>query len=208
VLSAKTSWFGGKFFYSKWCSYIYVDLFLIFGARALNCQGLPQPFPEVLAVSLRYGDYPMLPNRSQHERDPWYQWDHSELRMNWGEPVRKGLPFPSSHFLVFSRGVFLSAHGAFLAKLFCSREQGPVIWDLKFCIWYTGWNLPAYPKPCVLWPLCGSCLTYYLCWSQHSSLRLALVCLGPGSEYCPKKGIASLKPCIRLCPFQIACGLS
>ena len=83
-----------------------------------------EPYPD---DGMGYGDYPMLPNRSQHERDPWYQWDHSELRMNWGEPVRKGLPFPSSHFLVFSRGVFLSAHGAFLAKLFCSREQGPVI---------------------------------------------------------------------------------
>ncbi|KAM8889725.1 NADH dehydrogenase [ubiquinone] 1 beta subcomplex subunit 8, mitochondrial [Synchiropus splendidus] len=34
-----------------------------------------------------YGDYPMLPNRSQHERDPWYQWDHPDLRRNWGEPM-------------------------------------------------------------------------------------------------------------------------
>lgn len=31
---------------------MYVDLFLIFGMRAFNCQGLLQPFPEVVAVSL------------------------------------------------------------------------------------------------------------------------------------------------------------
>lgn len=35
-----------------------------------------------------YGDYPKLPDRSQHERDPWYEWDHTDLRRNWGEPVR------------------------------------------------------------------------------------------------------------------------
>ncbi|XP_028285934.1 NADH dehydrogenase [ubiquinone] 1 beta subcomplex subunit 8, mitochondrial [Parambassis ranga] len=34
-----------------------------------------------------YGDYPKLPERSQHERDPWYQWDHPDLRRNWGEPM-------------------------------------------------------------------------------------------------------------------------
>ncbi|XP_076616132.1 NADH dehydrogenase [ubiquinone] 1 beta subcomplex subunit 8, mitochondrial [Chaetodon auriga] len=34
-----------------------------------------------------YGDYPQLPDRSQHERDPWYQWDHPDLRRNWGEPL-------------------------------------------------------------------------------------------------------------------------
>ncbi|XP_054899239.1 NADH dehydrogenase [ubiquinone] 1 beta subcomplex subunit 8, mitochondrial [Poeciliopsis prolifica] len=34
-----------------------------------------------------YGDYPKLTNRSQHERDPWYQWDHPDLRRNWGEPM-------------------------------------------------------------------------------------------------------------------------
>lgn len=35
----------------------------------------------------RFGDYPKLPDRSQHERDPWYSWDHPDLRRNWGEPV-------------------------------------------------------------------------------------------------------------------------
>ncbi|XP_056881931.1 NADH dehydrogenase [ubiquinone] 1 beta subcomplex subunit 8, mitochondrial [Takifugu flavidus] len=34
-----------------------------------------------------YGDYPKLPDRSQHERDPWYKWDHPDLRRNWGEPM-------------------------------------------------------------------------------------------------------------------------
>lgn len=42
----------------------------------------------VLSVSHRYGDYPMLPNKSIHERDPWYQWDQPDVRRNWGEPVR------------------------------------------------------------------------------------------------------------------------
>lgn len=39
-------------------------------------------------VCHRYGDYPMLPKRSAHERDPWYQWDQPDIRHNWGEPVR------------------------------------------------------------------------------------------------------------------------
>uniref|UniRef100_A0A3Q3IHK9 NADH dehydrogenase [ubiquinone] 1 beta subcomplex subunit 8, mitochondrial n=2 Tax=Monopterus albus TaxID=43700 RepID=A0A3Q3IHK9_MONAL len=34
-----------------------------------------------------FGDYPKLPERSQSERDPWYQWDHPDLRRNWGEPM-------------------------------------------------------------------------------------------------------------------------
>ena len=32
-----------------------------------------------------YGDYPKLPDRSQQERDPWYDWEHPDLRLNWGE---------------------------------------------------------------------------------------------------------------------------
>lgn len=40
-----------------------------------------------LSLLPRFGDYPQLPNRSQHERDPWYSWDHPDLRRNWGEPV-------------------------------------------------------------------------------------------------------------------------
>jgi len=34
-----------------------------------------------------FGDYPALPDRSQSERDPHYQWDDPELRRNWGEPM-------------------------------------------------------------------------------------------------------------------------
>ncbi|KAG7261621.1 hypothetical protein CRUP_000967 [Coryphaenoides rupestris] len=34
-----------------------------------------------------YGDYPQLPDKSQQERDPWYRWDHPDLRRNWGEPM-------------------------------------------------------------------------------------------------------------------------
>ncbi|XP_028937362.1 NADH dehydrogenase [ubiquinone] 1 beta subcomplex subunit 8, mitochondrial [Ornithorhynchus anatinus] len=43
-----------------------------------------KPYPD---DGMGYGDYPMLPNRSQHERDPWYEWDHPDLRLNWGEPM-------------------------------------------------------------------------------------------------------------------------
>ncbi|XP_077481165.1 NADH dehydrogenase [ubiquinone] 1 beta subcomplex subunit 8, mitochondrial [Stigmatopora argus] len=34
-----------------------------------------------------FGDYPKLPDRSQHERDPWYEWDHPDLRRNHGETL-------------------------------------------------------------------------------------------------------------------------
>jgi len=34
-----------------------------------------------------YGDYPKLPDKSQAEGDPWYTWDHPDLRRNWGEPM-------------------------------------------------------------------------------------------------------------------------
>lgn len=40
-----------------------------------------------LPVSHRYGDYPKLPDKSLHERDPWYQWDQPDMRHNWGQPV-------------------------------------------------------------------------------------------------------------------------
>ncbi|KAM9837797.1 NADH dehydrogenase [ubiquinone] 1 beta subcomplex subunit 8, mitochondrial [Aulostomus maculatus] len=34
-----------------------------------------------------FGDYPKLPDISQHERDPGYKWDYPDLRRNWGEPI-------------------------------------------------------------------------------------------------------------------------
>ncbi|KAJ8406793.1 hypothetical protein AAFF_G00297090 [Aldrovandia affinis] len=43
-----------------------------------------EPYPE---DGMGFGDYPKLPDRSQHERDPWYSWDHPDLRRNWGEPM-------------------------------------------------------------------------------------------------------------------------
>ncbi|XP_022424757.1 NADH dehydrogenase [ubiquinone] 1 beta subcomplex subunit 8, mitochondrial isoform X1 [Monodon monoceros] len=43
-----------------------------------------EPYPD---DGMGYGDYPKLPDRSQQERDPWYDWDHPELRLNWGEPM-------------------------------------------------------------------------------------------------------------------------
>ncbi|ELW72783.1 NADH dehydrogenase [ubiquinone] 1 beta subcomplex subunit 8, mitochondrial [Tupaia chinensis] len=36
---------------------------------------------------MRYGDYLTLPDSSQQERDPWNDWDHADLRLNWGEPI-------------------------------------------------------------------------------------------------------------------------
>ncbi|KAG5262751.1 hypothetical protein AALO_G00278470 [Alosa alosa] len=43
-----------------------------------------QPYPD---DGMGFGDYPKLPDRSQSERDPWYSWDHPDLRRNWGEPM-------------------------------------------------------------------------------------------------------------------------
>merc|ERR1712212_589584 len=34
-----------------------------------------------------FGDYPKMEDRSQHQRDPWYTWDHPDLRRNWNEPM-------------------------------------------------------------------------------------------------------------------------
>ncbi|XP_060950874.1 NADH dehydrogenase [ubiquinone] 1 beta subcomplex subunit 8, mitochondrial [Limanda limanda] len=84
---------------------------LVSGSRAasgLTKDGLPGAFPqtpaEKAAAAKKYnmtlaeyepypdkgegfGDYPKLQDRSQHERDPWYKWDHPDLRRNWGEPM-------------------------------------------------------------------------------------------------------------------------
>ncbi|XP_063291287.1 NADH dehydrogenase [ubiquinone] 1 beta subcomplex subunit 8, mitochondrial [Pelobates fuscus] len=43
-----------------------------------------EPYPD---DGMGFGDYPKLPDKSQQERDPWYQWDHPDLRRNWGEPM-------------------------------------------------------------------------------------------------------------------------
>ncbi|NXG53242.1 NDUB8 dehydrogenase, partial [Psilopogon haemacephalus] len=43
-----------------------------------------EPYPD---DGFGYGDYPKLPNKSLHERDPWYQWDQPDMRHNWGEPM-------------------------------------------------------------------------------------------------------------------------
>ncbi|XP_043912418.1 NADH dehydrogenase [ubiquinone] 1 beta subcomplex subunit 8, mitochondrial [Protopterus annectens] len=43
-----------------------------------------EPYPD---DGMGYGDYPKLPDRSQQERDPWYSWDHPDLRRNWGETM-------------------------------------------------------------------------------------------------------------------------
>ncbi|KAH0624371.1 hypothetical protein JD844_031774 [Phrynosoma platyrhinos] len=43
-----------------------------------------EPYPD---DGMGYGDYPKLPDRSQQERDPWYDWDHPDLRRNHGETM-------------------------------------------------------------------------------------------------------------------------
>nr|XP_020646906.1 NADH dehydrogenase [ubiquinone] 1 beta subcomplex subunit 8, mitochondrial [Pogona vitticeps] len=43
-----------------------------------------EPYPD---DGMGYGDYPKLPNKSQHERSPYYDWDHSDLRRNYGQPM-------------------------------------------------------------------------------------------------------------------------
>ncbi|KAM9011299.1 NADH dehydrogenase [ubiquinone] 1 beta subcomplex subunit 8, mitochondrial [Ara ararauna] len=43
-----------------------------------------EPYPD---DGFGYGDYPKLPDKSHHERDPWYQWDQPDMRHNWGEPM-------------------------------------------------------------------------------------------------------------------------
>lgn len=39
-----------------------------------------------LGDGVGYGDYPKFPDRSQQERDPWCDWNHPNLMLNWGEP--------------------------------------------------------------------------------------------------------------------------
>ena len=76
-----------------------VTWFLISEMRRLCIVGGSQSRVQKFLLSLRYGDYPKLPDRSQQERDPWYDWDHPDLRLNWGEPVRE--PCPICPFFLF-----------------------------------------------------------------------------------------------------------
>ncbi|XP_063817492.1 NADH dehydrogenase [ubiquinone] 1 beta subcomplex subunit 8, mitochondrial [Pseudophryne corroboree] len=43
-----------------------------------------KPYPD---DGMGYGDYPMLPDKSQEENDPWYSWDYPVIRRNFGEPM-------------------------------------------------------------------------------------------------------------------------
>ena len=76
-----------------------VTWFLISEMRRLCIVGGSQSHVQKFLLSLRYGDYPKLPDHSQQERDPWYDWDHPDLRLNWGEPVRE--PCPICPFFLF-----------------------------------------------------------------------------------------------------------
>lgn len=37
--------------------------------------------------NMGYSDCPKLPDHSWQERDPWYDWDRPDLRLNWDEPM-------------------------------------------------------------------------------------------------------------------------
>uniref|UniRef100_A0A8D2CK35 NADH dehydrogenase [ubiquinone] 1 beta subcomplex subunit 8, mitochondrial n=1 Tax=Sciurus vulgaris TaxID=55149 RepID=A0A8D2CK35_SCIVU len=55
-----------------------------------------EDYESYLDDGMGYGDHPELPDRSQHERDPWYDWDHTHLRLNWGDPTEE--PEPVVHY--------------------------------------------------------------------------------------------------------------
>lgn len=186
VLSTKRSWFGVS---SSIQSEVVVSvaLSLIFEARALNSpRTLTALSRSSCCLSLRYGDYPKLPDRSQQERDPWYDWDHPDLRLNWGEPVRKPLPIllPLS-FLMCSWNSLFSSNAAFLLSF--SAQGSRVQWDLKLYMWQTGWNLQEYPRSVYC--------DHWACPAWASICKAGPVCLRSGSEnIAPKECSASLKP--------------
>ncbi|XP_008577349.1 PREDICTED: NADH dehydrogenase [ubiquinone] 1 beta subcomplex subunit 8, mitochondrial isoform X2 [Galeopterus variegatus] len=89
-----------------------------------------EPYPD---DGMGYGDYPKLPDRSQQERDPWYAWDHQELRLNWGEPIHWNLdmyirnrvdtsPSPVSWNIMFKH---LFGFVAFMMFMFWLGENYP-----------------------------------------------------------------------------------
>ncbi|TRY86890.1 hypothetical protein DNTS_009015 [Danionella cerebrum] len=66
------------------------------------------------------GDYPMLPNRSQHERDPYYEWDNTQMRRNWGEPcctINDIVMSAYAHYMLLNKGFKADGGGKMLKKL-------------------------------------------------------------------------------------------
>ncbi|XP_029312308.1 NADH dehydrogenase [ubiquinone] 1 beta subcomplex subunit 8, mitochondrial [Cottoperca gobio] len=82
-----------------------------------------------------YGDYPMLPDRSQHERDPWYKWDHPDLRRNWGEPMHW-------NFDMFIRNRVDTSHTPVPWSSMCKQLFGFI--GFMLFMFYLGEKFPSY----------------------------------------------------------------
>ncbi|KAM9336270.1 NADH dehydrogenase [ubiquinone] 1 beta subcomplex subunit 8, mitochondrial [Symphorus nematophorus] len=82
-----------------------------------------------------FGDYPKLPDRSQHERDPWYQWDHPDLRRNWGEPMH-------FNFDMFIRNRVDTSPSPVPWSTMCKQLFGFI--GFMLFMFYLGENFPAY----------------------------------------------------------------
>ncbi|KAM4623851.1 NADH dehydrogenase [ubiquinone] 1 beta subcomplex subunit 8, mitochondrial [Polymixia lowei] len=91
-----------------------------------------EPFPD---NGEGYGDYPQIPNRSQHERDPWYQWDHPDLRRNWGEPMHW-------NFDMFIRNRVDTSPSPVSWSTMCKHLGGFV--GFMLFMFYLGGQYPAY----------------------------------------------------------------
>ncbi|KAM9703063.1 NADH dehydrogenase [ubiquinone] 1 beta subcomplex subunit 8, mitochondrial isoform 2-T2 [Dama dama] len=91
-----------------------------------------EPYPD---DGMGYGDYPKLPDRSQQERDPWYDWDHPDLRLNWGEPMHWDLD-------MYIRNRVDTSPTAVNWNLMCKHLFGFVAFML-FMFW-VGETYPAY----------------------------------------------------------------
>ncbi|KAJ8264348.1 hypothetical protein GJAV_G00148120 [Gymnothorax javanicus] len=91
-----------------------------------------KPYPD---EGMGFGDYPMLPARSQHERDPWYQWDHPDLRRNWGEPMHWD-------FDMFIRNRVDTSPSPVDWQTMCKHLFGFL--GFMFLMFYLGEKFPAY----------------------------------------------------------------
>ncbi|KAJ8365711.1 hypothetical protein SKAU_G00145420 [Synaphobranchus kaupii] len=91
-----------------------------------------EPYPD---EGMGFGDYPKLPARSQHERDPWYQWDHPDLRRNWGEPLHWD-------FDMFIRNRVDTSPSAVDWPTMCKHLFGFL--GVMFFLFYLGEKYPAY----------------------------------------------------------------
>uniref|UniRef100_A0A2K5DJA4 NADH dehydrogenase [ubiquinone] 1 beta subcomplex subunit 8, mitochondrial n=1 Tax=Aotus nancymaae TaxID=37293 RepID=A0A2K5DJA4_AOTNA len=109
-------------------------------AKKYMCVEDYEPYPD---DGMGYGDYyPKLPDRSQQERDPWYDWDQPDLRLNWGETMHWDLEMYTSN-RVDTSPTPVSRDDI------CRQLFGFVVF-MMFMFW-VGHNYPVYqPVPPVL----------------------------------------------------------